>query len=108
VELYLARAEENENERGASSSCPFPVASAALRGRQFHVTVANILAPVLVGLAPALAALTRPGGNIALSGILDFQAQTVLDRYAPFFEDLRVDASEGEWVLVTGRRRAAE
>jgi ribosomal protein L11 methyltransferase len=76
-----------------------------LRDRQFHVTVANILAPVLVDLAPALAALTRPGGSLALSGILDFQAQAVLECYAPFFDELRVDASEGEWVLITGRRK---
>lgn len=99
---------QNKDEGGDSSSdCGFPAAEEALRGRQFHVTVANILAPVLMDLAPAIAALTRQGGALALSGILEFQAAAVLGCFAPYFEELRVEDSEGEWVLVTGRRKAA-
>jgi ribosomal protein L11 methyltransferase len=48
--------------------------------------------------------LTRPGGQIALSGILVEQADTVLEAYAPQFTMTRAATDEG-WVLLTGSRR---
>ena len=69
-----------------------------------QIVVANILANPLTVLAPLLARLTRPGGQIALSGILVEQADTVLEAYAPQFTMTRATTDEG-WVLLTGRRR---
>ena len=69
-----------------------------------QIVVANILANPLTVLAPLLARLTRPGGQIALSGILVEQADTVLEAYAPQFTMTRAATDEG-WVLLTGRRR---
>jgi ribosomal protein L11 methyltransferase len=68
------------------------------------LTVANILANPLRMLAPLLAAHTRPGGALALAGILVPQAPEVIAAYAPWFE-LRVTGTEGEWVRLSGRRR---
>jgi ribosomal protein L11 methyltransferase len=68
-----------------------------------QIVVANILANPLTVLAPLLARLTRPGGRIALSGILVEQADAVLEAYAPKFTMMRADTDEG-WVLLTGRR----
>ncbi|MEZ5465846.1 MAG: 50S ribosomal protein L11 methyltransferase [Lysobacteraceae bacterium] len=68
------------------------------------VVVANILANALDALAEHLAGLTAPGGRIALSGILDGQQQALLDRYAPWFDDLRCTPKDG-WVRIDGRRR---
>jgi len=48
--------------------------------------IANILAGPLIDLAPRLALVCRPGGTLILSGILDAQAQPVLDAYAPWFD----------------------
>ena len=45
----------------------------------FDVVVANILANPLIALAPALARRLRHGGRIVLSGILDAQADAVID-----------------------------
>ena len=45
----------------------------------FDVVVANILANPLIALAPALARRLRRGGRIVLSGILDAQADAVID-----------------------------
>ena len=45
--------------------------------------VANILAQPLIELAPRLSAACRPGGDLILSGILEDQAATVIDAYAP-------------------------
>jgi ribosomal protein L11 methyltransferase len=70
-----------------------------------HVTVANILANPLRMLAPLLSTHTQAGGLIALSGILDIQADSVRDAYAPWV-DLAVHENDGGWVLMTGRRRA--
>ena len=73
--------------------------------RCYPVVVANILATVLVGLVDTLAARTEAGGAIALSGILQSQADEVLTAYAPCFEDLTVTVRE-DWIRVDGRRRA--
>jgi len=72
-------------------------------GAASTVTVANILANPLRMLAPALAAHTRPGGRMALSGILASQAHDVIAAYAPYAA-MQVEATEGEWVLLAGRR----
>lgn len=67
------------------------------------LTVANILANPLRVLAPLLAAHTRPGGRIALSGILEDQAAEVADAYAPYAR-LAVAGREAGWVLLAGPR----
>jgi ribosomal protein L11 methyltransferase len=68
------------------------------------LTVANILANPLRMLAPLLASHTRPGGRIALSGILAAQSREVLEAYAPFF-DMAPAGTEGDWVCLAGTRR---
>jgi ribosomal protein L11 methyltransferase len=69
-----------------------------------RITVANILANPLRMLAPVIASHTRPGGEIALSGILEEQADEVIAAYRPW-ADLEVTARDSGWALVTGRRR---
>ena len=69
------------------------------------ITVANILANPLRMLAPLIANHTRPGGSIALSGILEGQAPAVAAAYAPWVR-LEVAESDSGWVLLTGRREA--
>jgi ribosomal protein L11 methyltransferase len=69
----------------------------------FDVVVANILANPLTILAPALAARVRPGGRIALSGILDAQADAVAARYARWF-NISTWRSHDGWVLLAGVR----
>ena len=70
-----------------------------------RLTVANILANPLRMLAPLLAAHTAAGGLIALSGILDSQAEEVAAAYAPW-ATLDVDSRDEGWVLLAGTRRA--
>jgi ribosomal protein L11 methyltransferase len=65
------------------------------------ITVANILANPLRVLAPLIAAHTRPGGRIALSGILDEQAAEVMSAYAQHVR-LGVEARDSGWVLLAG------
>jgi ribosomal protein L11 methyltransferase len=56
-------------------------------------------------LAPALAQRTRPGGWIALSGILEAQTIDVAAAYRPWFTLAPWRAAEG-WVLLAGARNA--
>lgn len=69
------------------------------------VFVANILAGPLAELAPTFAAAAKPGAPFAISGILLGQQDELLQRYAEWFDELRVDTRE-EWVRISGRRRA--
>ncbi|MGV8918251.1 MAG: 50S ribosomal protein L11 methyltransferase [Pseudomonas sp.] len=71
---------------------------------QTDVLVANILAGPLVALAPTLINLVKPGGRLALSGILAEQGPEVAAAYADAFE-LDPIADRDGWVRITGRRR---
>jgi ribosomal protein L11 methyltransferase len=72
----------------------------------FDVVVANILANVLVALAPSLAAKVAPGGVLLLSGILGPQEDEV--RRAHVAQGLAPlpngDRRDGEWSLLALRR----
>lgn len=67
------------------------------------VMLANILAQPLIGLAPHLAKLTKPGGDLVLSGILSHQAREVMSAYEPWFIMDEPEQRE-EWIRLTGRR----
>ncbi len=69
------------------------------------ITVANILANPLRMLAPLIATHTRKGGWIVLSGILEDQAATVGEAYAPWAR-LEVAERDSGWVLLAGTRDA--
>ena len=68
------------------------------------IVVANILSSALTVLAPALATVCKQHGRIALSGILQSQAEQVSDVYAEWF-DMDVPVLMEGWVLLTGRKR---
>ncbi|MFC2971867.1 50S ribosomal protein L11 methyltransferase [Azotobacter bryophylli] len=72
--------------------------------QQADVVVANILAGPLVQLAPRITSLVKPGGRLALSGILAEQAEEVRTAYADAFE-LEPTAEKDGWVRIGGVRR---
>lgn len=71
------------------------------------VLVANILAAPLIALAGRFAKRLRPGGALALSGILAEQARAVQAAYAKDFV-LQPPCQREDWVLLTGHRRDAD
>jgi len=94
VEAAAANATLNQV---AVRACP----PEALPPAQYDVVVSNILLQPLVLLAPLLAARVKPGGRIALAGVLESQADELAAAYAPCFEAtvaLRLDG----WALVAG------
>ena len=70
---------------------------------QFDIVVANILSNPLKALAPAIAAYVRPGGRLALSGILAEQAEELIACYAPYLALTIADTREG-WVCLAGSK----
>jgi len=71
---------------------------------QADICIANILAGPLESLAPTLAASTRPGGRIILSGILENQANEVKQVYMQWFDMLEPVFLE-EWTRLEGTRK---
>ncbi|WP_460755124.1 50S ribosomal protein L11 methyltransferase [Marinomonas epiphytica] len=70
---------------------------------QADIVVANILAGPLAQLAPTISALVKPGGQLALSGILASQANEVADVYKQWFSLESIAESE-EWVRIVGTK----
>lgn len=68
---------------------------------QADITVANILAGPLVALGEQIAALTRSGGKLALSGLLAEQADEVIAHYSQWFK-MNAPQQQGDWILLSG------
>lgn len=73
-----------------------------LGGQRYDHIVANILANPLKLLAPVLARHGKPGGLVALSGILARQFDDLRQTYAPYC-DLQIFESLDGWVCLHGR-----
>ena len=72
---------------------------------QADVVVANILAGPLAELKTVISSYVKPGGKLALSGILESQAQSVIDAYSDEFSFDPVAIQE-EWVRLSARKQA--
>jgi ribosomal protein L11 methyltransferase len=78
--------------------------SAATLPAGVDVLLANILSGPLCALAQRFAALVRPGGSVALAGLMRSEAADVTAAYAPWFDVTRFAEHDG-WVCLSGRRR---
>lgn len=67
------------------------------------VVVANILSSPLKVMAPLLSGRVAPGGHLVLSGILDWQADELIEAYAPWIT-LKVWKTRDVWVCLHGRQ----
>jgi ribosomal protein L11 methyltransferase len=70
---------------------------------RFDLVVANILAPVIERLAPALAARLEPSGRLVVSGILSEQADAVASALARAGISIVGRAHVDDWVALRGR-----
>ncbi|MEX0965183.1 MAG: 50S ribosomal protein L11 methyltransferase [Pseudohongiellaceae bacterium] len=77
--------------------------SAGFNSQQADILVANILAEPLTQLAESFSSLVRPRGKIALSGLLEQQADALLTHYGSWFAMDEIVLRE-EWVRLTGIR----
>ena len=72
--------------------------------QQADIVIANILTNPLKMLAPLLAASTRQGGQIVLSGILSEQVDDTMEIYNQWF-DFTPPAIEEGWACLSGIKR---
>ena len=96
VEAARANAERNAVTAQFADSAK-PVAG------KYDVVVANILSNPLRVLAPAICAHVRPGGRLALSGILREQAEEIIGIYSQWLPMQVADVRE-DWVCLAGHK----
>ncbi len=94
VTSSLANAQAN----GVTLKAGLPDACAG----HYAVVLANILATPLKLLAPLLCGHVAQGGDLVLAGILERQADELMQAYAPWLS-LQVADSQDGWILMTGR-----
>lgn len=68
------------------------------------ILIANLLAGPLISLAPHFSTLVRPGGRLVLSGVLDYQADTVQDAFNKPF-DFAPPWQHEDWILLQATRK---
>ncbi|WP_175813389.1 50S ribosomal protein L11 methyltransferase [Burkholderia contaminans] len=97
VESARQNSERNHAEvtYGLPDACP---------DGEFDIVVANILSNPLKLMASMLASKIKPGGRIALSGVLARQADEVAAVYARYV-DISVWREHEGWVCLAGTRR---
>ena len=99
IDLQAVGAAKNNAENNEVSA-RFDDSAKDIKG-QFDIVVANILSNPLKALAPAICAHVRPGGYLALSGILVEQTEDLIAAYAHYIP-LNVADSRDGWVCLTG------
>lgn len=105
IDVQALEASRDNARRNGVADAQFPLyLPQDLPQVQSDVLVANILAGPLISLAPQLTGLVKPGGLLALSGILAEQGEEVAAAYAAAF-DLDPIANRDGWVRISGRRR---
>jgi ribosomal protein L11 methyltransferase len=73
----------------------------------FDLVLANILAKPLQTLAPTLLARVSAGGHLVLAGLLERQAEALIDAYRQVDPAVRLDVTEvaDGWACLAGERR---
>ena len=101
IDLQAVSAAKSNAERNEVSA-HFDDSAKEIKG-QFDIVVANILSNPLKALAPAICSHVRPGGLLALSGILAEQADDLIAYYAPYVPLSIADTRDG-WVCLSGTK----
>ena len=71
---------------------------------KYDVVVANILADIIIPMAPALAKTMKPGAIVITSGIIDFKEQEVADALKAVGLTIIESNAQGEWRNITARK----
>lgn len=77
----------------------------ALKSRPFDLVLVNIVADVIIRLAPVLPALVSPDGEILLSGILDSREADVRRALTQAGLTVQTGRAEAEWRCLRAKRR---
>lgn len=70
----------------------------------YDLVFANIIASVLIDLAPQLASVLAPGADLLASGIIEERAENVRTAFREAGLLIVEETCEGDWWLIVGRR----
>lgn len=104
VDVTLQNAEANGVSSYVKSYRADGFDSPELKGQQFDLIFANILAKPLMGLAPDITQALAPGGKVILSGILDEQAERVSDAFTKKGLKVSPQPSLSGWTSLLGQK----
>ena len=106
VEATRANAAANGVALNVALNLGMGVGDGGLADGLYDLVLANILATPLTQLAPLLAGRLGSGAELVLSGILERQADSVCEAYAPWLPLGVADRDDG-WVLLAGANEPA-
>lgn len=72
---------------------------------KYDIVVANILADVIIPMAPVVPARLKKNGIFITSGIINFKEEQVRDAIAATGLEILEITHQGEWVSITARRQ---
>lgn len=100
--VAVASAEENAAVNGVAVENR--LGSASDLAGEADLVVANILAEVIIAIAPDLYRITRPGGRLLATGIITRKADDVAEALSARGYQVVSRAHEGDWVLLEAVR----
>jgi len=71
--------------------------------KEHDLVLANILCGPLIELFPTISSLTRPGGILVLSGLLEEQQSDLIKTYSALFTDFEVKSLDG-WIRISATK----
>ncbi|MGF1691490.1 50S ribosomal protein L11 methyltransferase [Photobacterium kagoshimensis] len=94
---------DNAERNGVSAQLELFLPQDQPEGIQADVVVANILAGPLRELSPVIKSLVKDGGDLAISGVLETQAEDVATYYS---DEIALDplAVREDWCRISGRK----
>ncbi len=100
----LLASKDNASRNGVEDLIEVYLPKDQPEGLVADVVVANILAGPLRELSPVIKSLMKPNGLLAMSGVLNTQAEDVANYYR---DELHVDpiVEKEEWCRITGRKQ---
>ncbi|EJG1804646.1 TPA: 50S ribosomal protein L11 methyltransferase [Vibrio parahaemolyticus] len=100
----LLASKDNAERNGVADKLEVYLPQNQPEGLIADVVVANILAGPLRELAPIIKGLVKPNGALAMSGVLDTQAEDVASCYR---DELHIDpiVEQSEWCRISGRKQ---
>ncbi|MEF1311388.1 50S ribosomal protein L11 methyltransferase [Vibrio mytili] len=100
----LQASRDNAERNGVADQLHVYLPQNQPQGLSADVVVANILAGPLRELAAVIKSLVKPNGHLAMSGVLDTQAEDVANYYR---DQLHIDpiVEQNEWCRISGRKQ---
>lgn len=104
IDLQAVTASRQNAERNHVEDCFRASTTMSSAANSFDIVIANILAGTLIEHVSFIVNAVRPGGRLALSGVLYEQVAQVQDNYQEWF-DFNAPVIKDNWACLTGTKR---